>query len=841
MHRLSKCAGRKVYAQLAHTSLRGRVRLLWQPQRTFSAAPGLRKNDEDDDDDGFRFYEQVAPGKQGIRRVTRQYLEDVEERTLKAKVEELEKELRNELKSEEFSFLSNDQPQQAVGASEEVLDSNDEDQTSTSVEDKDVEDKDVEDADVDDLLDDSELQGLFVDYQIRQSSQVQLKKFNTLVRKFALGNSPPELAHDLWTRYLRCKRELPTFLQQIPTQVWDVLWQSQYEMNPSDPKRSGHLWDLVRDLGRARMELSPVQKMVLMESLHAEEQNDAALKIWHSEKDRFEKNKELAQDFFKLGVQMESSTGDINRAHQYALAAVKDSNQDAVQLFVPVIRGWLDRGDEHGQKTAWGIYLYLRHLKKRNMRLEDYDTILLCFLKGKSLELALAVFKDLVLAGQQSIHDSTACYRKIMDLHGHMESQPLSVADLNSVSLTALSAIPRRFENRYFYASWMKRLIYMGEIHGAASILEIMYRRGLRPDAKHVNGIMGAWLRGTDQVNKELALNIGWAMVNERLKFVAIRRQKPSATDLSQKLIPLENLPESMRKNLPQATIETFSLLLLYYQRRNMAPSIQQVRDCLEEAEIQPNSFFMNHLLYWRLRSGDLGSAWKLFNSMTHYVKPDIETFVCLWECEKSHLGKSGVILSSEFPGPRPLFSKMINWFAGLTQKEKERAKEGFDKDLYDQIMRCMCLRQDIEGTIIALFTLRDSFDFWPSRDTMRMVSIQMARMWEEPPKKGKHRRTRFSMVDQGKKNLVKVTQIIDIITTERGKLLEEQGIDRAKMSEQEQKEEFFRLTAELLRTFAAKKISDPEDLERQLQEIAWEMGAGGSEMSTPLLLFKGK
>ena len=100
-----------------------------------------------------------------------------------------------------------------------------------------------------------------------------------------------------------------------------------------------------------------------------------------------------------------------------------------------------------------------------------------------------------MVTGQDPSNDSTALYKSALGLAGNLHASSINENDVNKVSLSVLKVLPRRFQNRFFYASWMKKLIGMGEVDSAALVIELMYERGVKPDSKHLNGIIAGWLR----------------------------------------------------------------------------------------------------------------------------------------------------------------------------------------------------------------------------------------------------------------------------------------------------------------------------------------------------------
>ena len=239
----------------------------------------------------------------------------------------------------------------------------------------------------------------------------------------------------------------------------------------------------------------------------------------------------------------------------------------------------------------------------------------------------------------------------------------------------------------------------------------------------------------------QLALQISWSMVNERLKFVA-RRNNATAGNVTvvDSLDSGRLVPPYISQNLPPANVETFCLLLLYYERRSMTQSVEMVTKYIKEAEIPPNSFFMNHLIYAELRRQDIGKAWKIFESGTRTITPDLDSFAALWNCEKVYTtGRSAA--SSEFPRSRRLFLRMSAWFQTLQGRLLKQTLESFSKEMYNEIIRCFCHQKDIEGTMVALYGLRDMFGAYPNPETERMVLIQLARMGEGSVPRGRRAR----------------------------------------------------------------------------------------------------
>ncbi|KAL8669658.1 MAG: hypothetical protein Q9224_007724, partial [Gallowayella concinna] len=332
-----------------------------------------------------------------------------------------------------------------------------------------------------------------------------------------------------------------------------------------------------------------------------------AVTQWEAEQHVLSSNEDLRESYWTLGVRMLVSQGEPQQAQEIAYTLLDDHGGKSTSILVPIIEAWNQLGKSSAYQKAWALYISFRERSGDSARMEDYDTVSMSFLKVGKKELGLAVFKDMMLARQDSNVDSTVLYKKALGIVGNLQSSSVSSSQLNNVSLEAMTVLPRTFQNKFFYGSWIKKLLGMGEVDAAAAVVELMYERGTRPDPKHVNGIIGAWLRSGTAADRTKAETMAWAMIQERMNFAWRRRAQARKGDDAPKTSIGEGedgvyIPSSIQRIVPQATIETFSILLLYFLRRQKYAQVRHLRNLLEPAEIRPNSYFMNHLLYAELR-----------------------------------------------------------------------------------------------------------------------------------------------------------------------------------------------------------------------------------------------
>lgn len=679
---------------------------------------------------------------------------------------------------------------------------------------------------------------LEIQWQLPPEHTAYLRNLNANILQAANNLTDQTLRKKLWQSYTRCKAFLPPFTHLIPDKSWHVLWASQQSATTDDPLWAPHVAEISEDMMEAGKKLDVYQRILYIEALSHVDRQNHAIAQWKELKNDIGDDKRASEEYELLGVRLFASHGEPEMAERIALNFLGDGKPEESRILIPILGAWARRADDIGVKHAWALYLRFRAQVGSNITMDDYDNISMIFFSIKRTDLALAVFKDMMLTGQQSDQESTELYNRSLGLIGKTQSRAASVEDLNEISMTGLTVLPRRFQNKFFYGSWLRKLISMGAVDAAASVIELMYERGVKPDPKHLNGIIGAWLRSGNDQDRDAAEKMAWAMVYERLDFVRKRHDSQNSDNSDLVTSVGVRVPPHLRRTICPATIETFSLLLQHYGRRAQDNNIKLIQDCLYQAEIPPNTYFTNHLLYIDLRRGQHQSAWLKYQQLFRKIPPDLETYAALWDCEKAHLDSLLIHARDKFPSAREIMSHMMNWFSQLSTKPKDRklVQEEFSKDLYDQIIRCMCLSADQEGVIVALYAMKESFGFYPDKDTARLVSMHVGRMGigeKEARQAGRSRRKRNP---QRQQNAIKIAQAFQIVSEQRERVLAEHGIGALERCDDFiQKEEGLLILAEFLRTVLRRTSIDEDLVEGNLEKAAWEMGVGGVSLEDPL------
>ena len=695
-----------------------------------------------------------------------------------------------------------------------------------------------------------ELQALLPNIEIRldlgPTKRKYLERLNADVKEALTNGDDQKARMKVWQSYARCKAFLPQFLHQVPDEVWDLFVKiSMHAQLKHDPHWASHRITLYEDMKSIGKPVDSSRQLLYIEALNHDGQGKIAVAQWQDMRSLVRDNRTSLAHYELIGVDLFTSQGNPQKAEEIAFEYLAQEPPEESRILIPILATWLERGDKIGWKHAWALYLRMKAQLGSNITMNDYDNVTMTFLHGGKTDLALAVFKDMMLTGQETGEESLELYKKAVGLMAKTQSKDITVEDINAVALTSLTYLPRKYQNRFFYGSWLKKLLSMGETDAAALVIELMYERGIKPDSKHMNGIIGAWLRSEAQVDNDKAERMAWAMVHERLDFVNGR----GGSDIKKKdttLPPWVPFPTHINRGPALATVETFSLLLHYYVGLRSEHKVETIQRVANAAQIPPDTFFMNQLLFHEVLNGNLSVVWTKYIEDFAHIRPDLQTFELLWDCEKKHLERVILKQPDEYPGPRLIMRETMNWFlAGArTAKEQNQAREDFSKKMYDLILRCMCLAKDFEGVIVALYALRDAFGVWPDASTAKMITLDIARMGlglgEEEQSQWKPRRHRLKRNPQLKANVGKVDSLFKMIWRDRNQLLlVEHGMQQAAIDERMQQEEGLFILAEFLRNILQRITPGLGDgaglaVEANLKKAASSMGVGGIDLEDP-------
>lgn len=628
---------------------------------------------------------------------------------------------------------------------------------------------------------------------IPRQSQVYLKRFNAVLDEATMeGTDSERIQQEVWRLYSRSKDNIPAFTRMIPKEGWELIWATQATDSPANPDRIIHLKILTEDKESAGWQLSQEEKFIKIEGMFLEGGKEAALELLEESLQGADGDNPRLME---MGVRMYSLQGKTEHAQGLLDRLFALDRSADPRVMTSLIGAHADRQDETSLFKAWSLFQELQRRLSSDIQMRDYDTVSLSFLEAGHKDFALAVFRDMMLHGQERKDTGIA---EAFSRLGAFVNLTKSSKESTEISLDAIKYLPRQFQNKYFYASWLRKLLAEDQLNSAAQVVELMYERGVRPDAKHINGLISSFLRSDRNWNKERGEELGWTMIQRRLEFCRERRQRAAASSSSANANLLDTrsvnensrgvrAPVSISRPVPVATIETFCILLQFYLRRGLYDHVRHLRDLLGPAELSMNSFFMNHLLYADMRTKGHRRAWQRFETLTQYVHPDMESWACLWECEKRHVHDVRNIDFSGFPMPRELLTRMLAWFGSTQGQEKSHAYGDIDQDQYHNIVRCFCLAKDPEGCFVAMHTFNQTFGLTPTAPLLRSLLMMMTKLLPPraallerrnfPQRFPRRQRAAWKLRQEYERDMAHATYLLDTTRKERVAELQELGV----------------------------------------------------------------
>ncbi|MBC9702277.1 MAG: hypothetical protein H9W83_07015, partial [Leuconostoc sp.] len=635
-----------------------------------------------------------------------------------------------------------------------------------------------------------------------REGQAYISRLNEALEKSLFD--PKKHRKELWRWYSLSRKTLASDFGLVPAPTWKLLW-DEFSVDALDnPDRMAHIIDLAEGMQAANFPLKPDQTLLYMEALFVEDDEAEALQLWESSRSSLTLEDETAGAYWALGVRMLSEMKQPARAQEAAdmllgnLGAVKE-----VRALLPLIRAWSEFPDKTANQIAWAMYIRFKLWKGDGMEMQDYDDVAAIFLAAQQTDLALAVFRDMMLTGDEMAkqYDSVTLFQRLVGVKSTkaLKSFQLAPEETSWRSSEHLSLLPAKFRNKFFFGSWIKKLVGEEQIDWAAQVVELMSQKGIKPSATYLNGIIGAWFRSGIQRNIEKGTTLAWKMISARLDFVRQRTQNSAPLELSNPIRANKTIgkddyirPSSLSYAGAQATLETFTVLIEHYQKINHKGRVQELLATLKAAQIRPTTPFMNNLLELGTAIHNRPWVWSLYERFVQQdaVPATQYTFAILWKNMKDHVDPVINRNKVGYPSPRLLFSEMGR--APIFKTEQ------LARELYDQIILCFGLSDDQIGTAVALRAMQNIHGIYPNEATVRSVVLQLAKVGVTNVKGYRTRRLNINKDTQ--RRIAEIGNVMKALKEERVKALEAEGVDAESLSAQEKSEESLKLLISLLR-----------------------------------------
>jgi hypothetical protein len=635
---------------------------------------------------------------------------------------------------------------------------------------------------------------------------------------------------DLWRWYAMSRSWLKSDWNSIPPQVWQILWKEFSVEAADNPDRLAHIIVLGGDMEAAKVPLRPQQTLQYIEALYLQEDKADAISRWESVRHSLTLDERTAVEYWALGARMLANDGKPARAQEAmdvllnGLAGVSEA-----RALIPIMKAWLHFDEPGALQMAWATYIRLKVWIGDQLEMQDYDEVVAMLMDKGRTDLALAVFRDMMLTGDAmaSRYDSVALYQQLIPNKSlkSLKSFKIGPEETKWTSSNKLTALPAKFRNKFFFGSWLKKLVGDGQVDWAANVVELMSQRGIRPDATYLNGIIGAWFRTGAEESIERGTEMGWKMIAARLEFVRQRAQQRQANYEFDRPVRLQMSesgkddfvrPSTLRVEA-KATLETFSVLLQHYMQVGDKARVQELLSTLKAAEIRPTAPFVNTVLELGTIIKNRPWVWNLFVEFVdhEHVTPDQDMMTLMWKNMKDNVDP--VITPSlknriGFPEPRVLFAAMVR---SCTPK-----KEAIPRELYDQIILCFGLSDDQIGTAVALRAMQRIYGVYPTESTVRSVVLQLAKV--NAKNVAGYRPRRLNINKDTQRRITEIGDILKSLKEQRAAQLEAQGVVIGEMSAEQQAEESLKLICTLLKRATEARLQAPRS------PLAQMAGVGG-------------
>lgn len=632
-----------------------------------------------------------------------------------------------------------------------------------------------------------------------KSRRTYLGRLNEALQQAAEGNLDSSVQKDLWKWYSMCRKDVQAIADEIPMEIWSTLWEafSGISISPADPMR--HIRALGDDMEAARISLDPAQQITYMEALYLDGNCRGAIDRWESFAVSMNNSDSIFKEYWELGVRMFANFGQPRRAQNAANVLINSLGGREARIIIPIIKSWLISGDSAAVQRAWALYIRMKHLVATDMEMQDYDAVISLFLSAEQTSLALGAFKDMMLTGDSlaSEEDSVALYKKVMGKVGNLQSMEIPAAEISWNAFRPLTTLPKKLRNKFFYGSWIKKLIGEGNLDGASQVLDLMSHRNICPDAKHTNGLIGAWFREGSAASQSRAEEMAWKMIQTRMNSIKSQENRFLSQGGLVRAIPTIGKPGFIHIQrsglLPSATIETFIVLLENYRRRTQFDRVEDVYVALKAAKIRTNTAFFNQQLLTYLRSRRKQKAWTAYTkAVADGIQPDMETFGYLWHIMKIHVDPVMNRTREGYPDCRSMFAEMMKWAPTLSKRDT------LERGMYDLIILCFGLADDQAGTAIALRAMHGQFGAYPSDDTARSIILQLAKAGSRNVEGLRPRR--LNLNSSTKARIHQVSKVLQKFKQRREEALLQRGMSYADLDANAMAEESLRILTDTLR-----------------------------------------
>jgi hypothetical protein len=610
--------------------------------------------------------------------------------------------------------------------------------------------------------------------------RVAVKRLNRILELVSGTNGrDASLRAPLWRAYSLAKASDPKLLARLPDRAWDLLWITQSVESFNNPNRTAHMAQLYRDMDKAGRSTTVGQRTKHLESIFLSGKEDQALREW-------EADHRLGLD----GVRMDYKPEHLEiGAKLHALARNVDYSRNIMEelfrlypswdtsVMMAVFRAHTSSGLHEHHNLATQIYARMKELKGDARSIKDYDAWLVGFLETRNLSYAKQVFQDMVKDGYLATSGTTERVSQVLKRLHMLYRLGTDIESMTSIALDAISVLPPGYHG-YLFGDWMKATVVRKTPQAAAQIMEMMLKRGYKPETFHFNILLRALIRTREDANILKAENIGWRMIDAARE--ADRHNltpDTMATMIEKRTAEAHHANINVTHRVPVANVTTFALIMQHHANSLQWEHVDYLSRQLKETKVEPNATIMNVLMNNKCRQGAYSEAWMIYKTLTEPregsdgVFPNGASIRCLWKTLRLALGDHTVQNKLELPTPRELLAETVSWWTlSRSRYDADRFRMGLagadSGAITSLIMHCFSYTQDLAGSLVALHVLRHHFHIFPTDESAQILQRQMA--WVDMARESEAVRSQYFHSRSNKKNTDRIAAVYNVLLQRR-------------------------------------------------------------------------
>ncbi|KAG9188737.1 hypothetical protein G6011_07442 [Alternaria panax] len=670
----------------------------------------------------------------------------------------------------------------------------------------------------------------------RIGKRIAVKRLNWI---FELVNSTngqdASLRAPLWRAYSLAKASDPKLLSRLPDRAWDLLWITQSAHSSSHPNRMVHTAQLYRDMDKAGRSTTAGQRAKYLERIFLRGKEDQALREW-------EEDHRLGLD----GVRMDYKPEHLEMgAKLHALARNVDYSRNIVEelfrlypnwdtpVMTAVFRAHTSSELKEHHDLAKQIYVRMKEQKGNNRSIKDYDAWLVGFLEARNLSYAKQVFRDMIKDGYLATSGTAGQVGQVLKRLHMLYRLGTNIESMTSIALDAISVLPRGYHGHLF-GDWMKATVVEKTPQATAQILEMMLKRGYKPETFHYNMLLRALIRTKKDANILKAENIGWRMIEAARN---ADRCNPTL-DTTASIIDKRNTKAhhtnvDFAHRVPVANVTTFALIMQHHANSLQWEHVDYLSRQLKETKVEPNATIMNVLMDNKCRQGAYSEAWMIYKTLTEPqegddgVFPDGASIRCLWKTLRLALGDPTVQNKLGLPTPRELLAETVNWWTlSRSRYDANRFRMGLSGAdsgaITSLIMHCFSYTQDLAGSLVALHVLRHHFHIFPTNESAQILQRQMA--WVDMADESEAVRSQYFHSRSNKTNTDRIAKVYNILLERRLARMDLKEGDYEKLTDEQIGDVGLNLLSEFVRV-VLKRSYPTEVVEAMIDAARCAMG----------------